>query len=52
MIVTPVNLHVVFGRSVIVKSNAALMQRFAPEYAKLFGTDASGWTAGRRRSTG
>lgn len=49
MIVTPVNLHVVFGRSVIVKSNAALMQRFAPEYAKLFGTDASGgWTAGRK----
>lgn len=49
LIVTPVNLNVVFGRSAAGNSNAVLMQRFAPEYARLFGSDTNpGWTGERK----
>lgn len=45
LIVTNVDLRVSYGRSKLVSSNAELMQRFAPDYAKLFSTTGgrSGW---------
>jgi hypothetical protein len=48
MIVTPINEKVLFGRSAQQNSNGVLMQRFAPEYGKLFGAATSpGWTGPR-----
>lgn len=45
LIVTPVNTSVVVGRSSVNSDNQALLRRFAPEHAKLFGDQqpASGW---------
>lgn len=44
LIVTPVNRHVVFGRSERITSNAALLARASPQHAALFArTPASGW---------
>jgi hypothetical protein len=49
LIVTPVNLHVVFGRSDSGHANTELMQRFAPEYAALFAAGANpGWGEPRK----
>lgn len=44
LIVTPINTRVLVGRSARVQSNAALLRRFAPDYARLFDGDVSpGW---------
>ena len=48
LVVSRANFSVDFGRSALVTSNADLIQRFTPDYAKMFGADAvSGWTAPR-----
>jgi hypothetical protein len=48
LIVTRANFSVDFGRSAYAVSNAELIQRFAPEYHKLFAAGAGpGWTAPR-----
>jgi hypothetical protein len=48
VIVTRANFKIGYGRSGEVVSNAELMQRFAPEYSKLFGANAgTGWTKPR-----
>lgn len=48
LVVSRANFSVDFGRSALVTSNVDLIQRFAPDYAKMFGADAvSGWTAPR-----
>ena len=45
LIVTRGDFGVQYGRSTQVVSNAKLIQRFAPDYSKLFGTAASvGWS--------
>lgn len=44
LLLTPVNRHVVVGRSKLVTSNAALLKQYSPEHARLFGDKpASGW---------
>lgn len=48
LILTPVNLNVVVGRSELVRSNAPLLQKYAPEHARLFGAQADqGWVGPR-----
>lgn len=44
LIVTPLNTHVVYGRSKKVRSNTGLMQRFSPQHAALFAGEVdTGW---------
>jgi hypothetical protein len=48
LVLTPVNYKVVMGRSAKVTSNKTLIEQFAPEYAKLFSSGASGgWVTAR-----
>lgn len=46
LIITPMNTHVVYGRSVSTSANRSLLERFAPEYARLLsGAVDTGWKA-------
>ncbi|WP_338759115.1 sialidase family protein [Massilia sp. METH4] len=45
LIVTPLNTKVLHGRSRLVQSNAELLKRYSPEYARLFTVPVQGgWT--------
>lgn len=45
LIVTPLNTGVLHGRSKLVRSNAELLQRYSPDYARLFAVPVQGgWT--------
>jgi hypothetical protein len=46
LVVTPINTKVLYGRSVSTGPNRSLLQRFAPEYARLLtGEVDTGWKA-------
>ncbi|QGZ38345.1 hypothetical protein IP92_01344 [Pseudoduganella flava] len=48
LIVTPLNSKVLYGRSALVQSNADLLKRFSPDYARLFAVPVRGGWSGAR----